>query len=145
MALCAWHTRTLNVQSGSSMAPRLDELTKLTWCLSSSTPFHEKPTPVDFNLTHRRSSRQTRNLPTGNHKPDITFWTCPFWLMWSLLIRQSHRRIFQPIRKEKQRDIWAKAILAKAIKSACWTLQNPHALMLYTVKCSIKHFQLLLI
>ena len=32
---------------------------------------------------------------------DVTFWTCPFWLVWSSPIRQPHQRIAPPIRKDK--------------------------------------------
>lgn len=48
--------------------------------------------------------------PVRQRQPDITFWTCPFWLVWSSLIHQSRHRIFRPIRKEKnesvKRSVW---------------------------------------
>ena len=78
---------------------RLEKFASSLKCLSSCRPCQDFLTPLFF--ANRQTETQTDSQLSRQWQPDVTFWTCPFWLMWSSRIRQSRQRICPPIGKEK--------------------------------------------
>lgn len=83
-------------------------------------------TPLSFANRHTdKTEKQTDTQLTCQQvrqwQPDNTFWTCPFWLVWSSLIRQSHQRIFPPIRKEKGKKKVRRPVWLNILNEHLWT------------------------
>lgn len=76
---------------------------------------------LNYKITKQRSISTHTHKTDRQWEPDITFWTCPFWLVLSLLIRQSRQKIYPPTRKEKEKSLRGIICVAEHNKFTSWS------------------------
>lgn len=95
MVLWAWDTEMHNMALNTAVRGRLYAL-EIKRSLNKVEHDGALPGPVKTQWDAQLSCWRA-----WKWQQDVTFWTCPFWLVWSSPIRQPHQRIAPPIRKDK--------------------------------------------